>query len=298
MYCLTLADRNSHFHIKNGSYKFLHTHDFWEFMLITSGNYVHKINGLSIPLKKNTLYIIRPQDVHAILAKDEKNCSHFNLSVNCNYLRSVFNLSKIDLYQKLLDAPLSAPPCVRLSTEDTNALLHLSDQILLNEHSARDDLILMMLLRIFLILLDAEFKRGSLPADYGRITSQIISLINDKQNLSLNLKGLIALTGYSFCHVNRVFAQETGIPLSRYFHDEKIKYAKTLLTDTNYTLEMIAEKVGYSSSFAFSSFFKKSTGIAPSYYAKNNRKNYTIVEINNNTQKVLSVDEISQKGLI
>ncbi|MGN1052953.1 MAG: helix-turn-helix domain-containing protein [Candidatus Scatosoma sp.] len=86
-------------------------------------------------------------------------------------------------------------------------------------------------------------------------------------------------TGYSYPHANRVFIQETGMSLFHYFKEQKINYAKKLLANTDYTLEIIAEKTGYSSSYAFSASFKKLVGVSPADYAKNNKSSYGLNDV-------------------
>lgn len=104
-------------------------------------------------------------------------------------------------------------------------------------------------------------------------------MITFPENLSLTLNELIQKTGYSYPHANRVFIQETGTSLFHYFRNQKINYAQKLLSSTDYTLEIIAEKTGYSSSYALSATFKKLVGVSPAAYVKNHKKHYGINDV-------------------
>ena len=47
--------------------------------------------------------------------------------------------------------------------------------------------------------------------------------------------------------------------------------AKELLTNTNYSLQRVSEKVGFSSSSYFSKKFKKATGMTPQQFREEER---------------------------
>lgn len=261
--------KNCFFHIKKGSYRFMHTHnDYWEFMLVTSGSYIHNINDKKIKIEKNTLCIIRPNDIHSLKAVNEKQASHMNLGVKSEFLQSLFSFSQNPIYQNLL---AEDEPSYILSEEEFNSFVKISEMILLSEQSAYNEALLLLLVNIFKVLLSSEIKTRKQEANYSSIVTKLLYLMNTPSNLALPLRELIALTNYSYPHVNRVFLQEIGVSLSDYFRQKKINYAKKLLSQTNYTLEIIAERTGYSGPYALSATFKKIVGVSPAQYAKKNK---------------------------
>lgn len=279
MYIFNLPQNaeNLFFHIKNGSYRYEHTHNgFWEIMFVSAGEYVHKINGSQIKLKKNMLSLIRPNDVHSLLAVGEKSAAHHNLGVNAEFFKTFLDSLSPDLYQSLL---VSEPPVFRLSEEDANSIVKASELIFTSEKSTKNKALSMYLINIVRFILLSKIQTKQQNVEYGKITSTLISMITFPENLSLNLNELIQKTGYSYPHANRVFIQETGTSLFHYFRDQKINYAKKLLSSTDYTLEIIAEKTGYSSSYALSATFKKLVGVSPAAYVKNHKKHYGINDV-------------------
>ena len=263
------------FHIKYGSYKYMHTHsDFWEFMLTVSGNYTHNINGETVKLKPRTLCIIRPSDCHSIIAEKEKGCSHINISIKEDYLRQIMSIFSLNLYEKLLS---SHNPAILLSPTEADEIIREANYILSKTKKRNEDSVLTLVFPILKILINDATGEDKKASNYGKLVSDIISLISDKDNLSLTLKELIAATGYSCHHANRRFLEETGQSLFEYFHIEKMLYAKTMLTNTDYTLDTIAQKLGYSTAYAFSASFKKLTGIPPSVYAQTHQKDYILL---------------------
>ncbi len=268
---------NLFFHIKNGSYRFEHTHNgFWEIMFVTSGSYIHRINGARTKIEKNDLCLIRPDDVHSLQASNEKTSNHQNLGVKTDFFRLLLNSLSPNLYDSLSS---SEPPVLHLTDEETASIIKASEVILISSRSTKNKALSLYLINLlrFILLTDIQAKRQN--AKYGKIVSQLISLISLPENLSLDLGPLIERTGYSYSHANRVFLNETGTSLFHYFRAQKINFAKKLLASTDYSLEIIAEKTGYSSSYALSATFKKVTGVSPADYAKNNKSSYGLNDV-------------------
>lgn len=264
------------FHIKYGSYKYKHTHQgFWEFMLIVSGNYLHHINGETVKLKPRTLCVIRPEDVHSIIAEKENECSHINIVIREEYLKQICDITACGIYDKI---SVAHNPALVLSPVEADEIIREANSFLGKTKRKTEDYVLIMMLSILkLLIIDNSTEYKNQPK-YGKLVSKIIELISDKDNLTLNLKELIELTGYSYHHANKKFFAETNQSLFEYFHIEKMLYAKTLLTNTDYTLDIIAQKTGYSTAFAFSAAFKKLTGMPPSEYAKTHQRDYIVID--------------------
>lgn len=282
MYTLGLPrkTRKCSFHIKFGSYKYMHDHkDFWEFMLITSGNYVHRINGESIKLEPKTLCVIRPFDTHSIIAEKEKSSSHVNVCVSETFLKEILALSSGNMYDELYNC--KKPISFALSPLEADELVKESNSILLKDKHNSGDAILAMILSIFKIMLLNGSKEDEVKPSYGKIVLQLINLISNPDNLQKSLKEIIAMTKYSYNHANRVFLNETKQSLFSYLHVQKMLYARRLLTTTDYTLDTIAQKLGYSTAYAFSSSFKKLVGVSPSIYAKTHQSDYVVVSGDN-----------------
>ncbi len=93
-----------------------------------------------------------------------------------------------------------------------------------------------------------------------------------KQHIGRNIqKELSVYSLGEFVHLNpiylsRLFKQSTGMNLSEYIINERIKEAKRLLENKEMKIHEIAQAVGCTSSNYFSRLFKKVTGITPQEY--------------------------------
>lgn len=81
-----------------------------------------------------------------------------------------------------------------------------------------------------------------------------------------NLSGLSYAMHVSLSHLSTVFKQTTGNNLSAYVTDLRMKLAKDLLADMQYSISDISEMSGYSDARYFAKLFKKKVGSTPTEY--------------------------------
>lgn len=70
-------------------------------------------------------------------------------------------------------------------------------------------------------------------------------------------------------YFSRWFSRETGDSFKNYVLNQKIDYAKQLLENTNFTVGIIASKIGCDNFSYFSKLFKKKVGVTPQDYRQN-----------------------------
>ena len=85
----------------------------------------------------------------------------------------------------------------------------------------------------------------------------------------LELSEISAALGYADYYLSRKFYKEMGLYLSDYINEVRLGHAKTMLATTDLSLEIISERLHYSSRNYFSKVFRKHFGISPSEYRAN-----------------------------
>lgn len=83
---------------------------------------------------------------------------------------------------------------------------------------------------------------------------------------SLSLVEVSEHIGMSPTWFSTLFKEKGGCSFKEYVDMVRLEKARALLTNTEDTIESIAEKVGYNNSYSFSRFFKKYTGATPNAY--------------------------------
>ncbi len=101
-----------------------------------------------------------------------------------------------------------------------------------------------------------------------------IDYIYDNLHRPLTLTELSDKEGLSVSYYSRLFVKETGVTVNQFINDAKIRTAQNMLRFSDFPILDISISLGYSSQSAFSSTFKKITGLTPKayrdmYYKKN-----------------------------
>lgn len=118
------------------------------------------------------------------------------------------------------------------------------------------------------------------------ITSALEKVINDKKqqdtkpireakqyiqtnyNKSLNLEEVSDKVGFNASYFSSLFKKDTGYTFLEYLSEIRMNKAKDLLKETNLSIAIICENVGYSDVKHFTKMFTKHTGLKPNEYRK------------------------------
>ena len=95
-----------------------------------------------------------------------------------------------------------------------------------------------------------------------------------RQNLSspdLNRQLIADVVHMNPDYISNLFHKKTGISLSNFILNERLKATNVMLSTTNLTLQQISAKAGFSSPTYFHRQFKRRFGITPQQYRKENR---------------------------
>lgn len=96
----------------------------------------------------------------------------------------------------------------------------------------------------------------------------VISYIQLKYAEPIKIEHIAYACGLNRSYLTRLFKEATGYSLQEYLIIYRMKVASKLLTETDLTVQDIANKVGYSDAFTFTKAFKRHTGKAPSDYRR------------------------------
>jgi AraC family transcriptional regulator len=92
---------------------------------------------------------------------------------------------------------------------------------------------------------------------------QVTDYVNKNLRNDLSLEKISEALCMSPCHFAHLFKRTTGLTPHRYVIDCRIEKAKSLLRETNFLVNEIAQMVGYSNQSHFSTVFRQSTGQSP-----------------------------------
>lgn len=252
------------FWINYTDYPILHNHDYWEFFIVAEGSYKHVINGKESIVYKNSGYLIRPNDYHAIYNNDI-NSYHLNVMVKTHFIKSL-----CDLY---------SPKTYDLLTNHEVFPFHLNDNQLkkvfvytsiLRDSNADKDLIAHLLVSY---IIEKAISQNDYANNDNRPKwlSDLLLQINSPSNMNWSVQDILARCGYSHSHFARMFKEYMGCSLISYLTKTKMSAAHDLLLHSNMSMLDIALSLGYSSLSRFNHVFKEYYHMSPSTYKKINK---------------------------
>lgn len=98
--------------------------------------------------------------------------------------------------------------------------------------------------------------------------TQYIQYVKNNFDQPFDIENFIQSAHISKYHFIRLFKKHTGITPYEYFIQYRINKAKKLLTETNYSVDEISYKTGFSDANHFIRNFKKIVGMTPLKYRK------------------------------
>ncbi|MBW7454906.1 helix-turn-helix domain-containing protein [Paenibacillus sepulcri] len=105
----------------------------------------------------------------------------------------------------------------------------------------------------------------------NRTFNAILRFVTDHFTQELSLQSLADQFFMNPSYISQLFKKEVGETFTAYISRLRIAYARELLDHEQYSIQEIAEKIGYQDYFYFARIFKKMTGTTPSQY-RNDRE--------------------------
>ena len=104
---------------------------------------------------------------------------------------------------------------------------------------------------------------------YSLLCEKVLTYIHENYaDTTLTNEDISRVFNYHPYHLSRIIKQETGKTLHNYLMYYRLRIAKNLLVTTQYDIEDIAWRAGFSSSTYFIKLFRLNTGLTPKKYRK------------------------------
>lgn len=253
------------FHWWNEHSTTLHYHNYFEIFLVTRGKAEHRLNGSEFELRRNTMQLIRPQDVHRFVSARGESCTHMNLLILPEQMKALCDALKIP-FEGVRDGPaLSAV----LGDSDTTFFLDRAEQINLcgNRMDDVSRIILEMIAEALALLYRHRAAGGA-----DEWFAELLRKLRSPEYLTCRASDVYALCPYSAPVLIRRFHESKGCTVVEYLTRVKMDYAQSFLLSTNFPVHEIATRLGYDSLSHFCRVFKKRSGMTPQQYRRRARE--------------------------
>ena len=112
-------------------------------------------------------------------------------------------------------------------------------------------------------------RRVSGEKKHSNLLNKSIAYINSSYVEDLRIPDLAKMENLSVSRYNTLFRQVTGISPVEYIKKMRLASACELLSATDLPIKTVSAMVGYADPHFFSRLFKKSLGVSPAFYRKN-----------------------------
>lgn len=229
-----------------------HGHNFFELEFIVDGTGTYEIDGIKYEIKKNSLFLMTPANVHAIQNADAT-------LINIMFL--------YEYHQEKLDIPvfLNNSPHFMFNNSDGVFLSSLLFELVdVNENNPA---YAMMLVNCILKKLSICFNPPqNISTSY--VQKSVLYMLENFQK-GVTLRDTAKHLGLSSAYFSDLFQKQTGINFKDYLDDIRFSYAKKLLTLTKLSIKEIQFNSGFSDYANFARRFKQKYNMTPTDYRKN-----------------------------
>ncbi|OXM14947.1 helix-turn-helix domain-containing protein [Paenibacillus herberti] len=99
----------------------------------------------------------------------------------------------------------------------------------------------------------------------------VVAFMDQNYHLDLSVETISEQVNLHHAYLSRMFKQEMGKTILEYLTIKRLEASKTLMKETEQTINEIAASVGYNNVNSFIRFFKRYEGLTPGDYRKSNR---------------------------
>ena len=239
----------------------LHTHNYWEFLIVLSGEYKHTFNGKEELIHRGQIIVIRPDDLHK-LEQITNSASHLNIMAKCEAIERWANNYSDTFFNSLLenDELSISMGDVYINKIETYCLLY-------NNADEQKQLVIMNYITslIFTTIIDQLFNMVS---DKPRWLLDLIAEMHRQEHISWTVIDVVNYSNYSHVHLIREFKKYFGCSIVEYLRKVKISFATDYLKHSSLSISEISSLLGFSSVSHLNHIFKEATGKTPLQFRK------------------------------
>lgn len=258
------------FNITNYAYPTLHTHDYYEIIVIFSGSMVHHINGQSYVMRRGDCCLIRPEDSHYYEddpTQSRQQCLSVNFMCHMDFMEQALATFGSDCRSMLLDKnqPLAFKASNTVVSKIEKTCLYIQSP---GEHPTDNNLMICKSVIMELLGACVLHQCTQIHDDFPEWLDTLVRSMQNPDNFSKKIPELIEGISYSYSYIQKQFRYYMGTTIVSYWSGIKLAHAKELLTNSQLTTLEISTRLGFETASHLSYLFKKHYGVSPSAIRK------------------------------
>lgn len=257
--------------LRDFDFTVLHTHNYWEVLVIADGECTHYYNGKQYPLTKNEFVLIKPSDVHRFVKKEGAKFSHLNFIMRDEAVKAYCDYLSPSLYDELLNSELLSGI---FGISQIEQIVKYNDNISISLNKPEQNHFYVKAFVSFVIEFLVRTYRINDNTSMEWLNKLLVTLYSPAY-LDKFPRDVTASLGFSHQYVLRVFKKATGKKLIDYMNEIKLNQAGDFLLYHDLSTLEIANKLGFYSLSHFNHLFKKYYGVSPRQYVKQMKEKST-----------------------
>lgn len=242
-----------------------HTHNCSELFYVIEGQGRFLIENKTYPVSVNDLVIVNP------------NVLHTEVSLNASPLRYiVLGVEGLELTASTEEDNTNFCIINFRNIKDT-ILHHLQNMLSEIEYQKPGyEIICQDLMEILIVLLGRQTNFSTMLTPVSKKTSRLCGAakryIDSHYQENITLDQLAEVCHVSKYHLAHAFTEEYGVSPINYLISKRLEEAEHLLRTTDFSLSLISNTTGFSSSSYFAQIFRKQKGMSPTEFRKQSRR--------------------------
>ena len=239
-----------------------------------SVQHTHNCSELFYVIEGQGQFLIENQTYDLVIVNP--NVLHTEVSLNASPLKYiVLGIEGLELSASTKENDTNF--CIINLNSIKDTVLHYLQNMLAEIETKKPgyDVVCQDLTEILIVLLGRQTNFSTILTPISKKTSRLCGstkrYIDTHYQENITLDQLAEINHVSKYHLAHAFAEEYGISPINYLISKRIAEAEHLLTTTDFSLSLISNTTGFSSSSYFAQIFKKQKGISPTEYRKQNR---------------------------
>ena len=256
--------------VKKRKNDIMHTHNYHEFMLVRTGEILHKHQCGEEILKEHQLCFVRATDIHSISLHSKENATIFNIGITERLFQKVFNYYNCD--STFLTSSMK-PVVINLSSANFENLCKKIDLFSTTIFGELHSKMFYNLLSEFAFLMTTPQKHSLYSLQ--NIPNWLLKIAKEMQKTENFIEGLpklLSITTYSQEYISRSFRKHLGLSPTEYINSLRLNYAKKLILEDNIPISQACYECGFNCEGYFYKEFKKLFSMTPKQM-KNHKEN-------------------------
>ena len=241
----------------------MHT-DFYELSLITLGSGTISANDIESPVEKDDIYLSLPYEKHGLKSSPDLLMNYYFVAFTVKDPELNKQMKKFSSFIKDETKRVFRNDNLRqLVAEATTEMGSFN----LYKKEYLSNLFTLIVIQILRSIVKIDDKKR-FATTKNELCYQIMSYITTNIYAMTSLTEIADELNYDYSYLSKIFVSTTSQTISDYYREQRLNTARALIRKGDISFTQIAEKLHYSSIYAFSKAFKVQYGVSPGEYKK------------------------------